>query len=368
MKTLLLLLFTTFLALPSCKEEEDPRLALDTDFPKSEQIDFKKVNTYNQLFEGMISIKDSVIWCMTFGASAVELGSCYNINSGEKISTIITKGKANYEIVRDSPVLDFIEDSVQFSTSKTGEIKTFAIKDIVEDKPIGSRDFSITQVPDSIHAYRIHKLPNNTTLATILPKYYYNLSEDDSEINKGSVLVYKNNSAVSYQSIPYDSFNIKDKQIDDINTTYSKIKLAYTNGKIKSKDNKTAVFTVADQFILYTFDIEGGKVLKEKRYSKFNPKNPELRNDIYLSINRIETSNNHIVCIVSDRYKPEGSSKSIFRETVYIFDWDLNPIKRIELPSTKSDEQYLIDSDCKAIFRIKFSEEGMILHRADLNI
>lgn len=93
-------------------------------------------------------IKDSIIF--VYENSNKNFGHCYNINDGTELSTILTRGKAAYEMM---PALfrhnKFYKDSIQFYDEEIGVVKTFAVNDIIT-KQLGDRKFSTVNIPDSI--------------------------------------------------------------------------------------------------------------------------------------------------------------------------------------------------------------------------
>ena len=95
-------LFLLFLIGPSffscnstVKNQTIPISNLDTDFPIAEKLEFNPFNKYDILGEGGCVIDDSILW--HFKEGEYDLGSCYNINTGEKLSTIVSKGRASNE-------------------------------------------------------------------------------------------------------------------------------------------------------------------------------------------------------------------------------------------------------------------------------
>ena len=348
------------------KKATSPISNLDTDFPVSEKLEFKPFKKYDILEKGGCMIDDSILWHFERGKH--DFGACYNLNTGEKLSTIATRGKAIHELI-ELRAFKMTSDSVQLYISRD-TIKTFAKKDIIDNTPLRERKFSVTTNPDSIFVSEMVKLPNGSTLATIRPALFEVEKEIRNEINKKSVALFNNNEANAYETIKYDSFDIEKAKNREL-AANDLIKWAYAQGSIEIKNNDTAVFSVNDQFILYTFDLNSGNVANEKRYTRIQRNGKEMSfittNDRYLSIGLIKSNNTYILCGV-DGYFSEENKKTRRREkAIFVFDWNLNPIKKIALPDRKNG-YYSISNDCTSVYFCEYNEEGLTLYKADLTI
>lgn len=362
---------TAFLSCKGCSESEITSISnIETDFPVSEKLEFNNFNEYDIVNDNII-IEDSILW--SFGEKdPSNFGFCYNLNTKEKISTIIMRGRASYEFIQ-TPSVRIVGDSVHFTTGlRQLTVKTFSKKDILENKLMAERVFSVTHIPNTISTnHNLVKLPNGNIFAKIDPAYTNKLNED-YEHNAKSVVVFNDNHINSYDIIDYDSFGIKnvqtDKEIKDM------IKRTYALGQISVKGSEMAALFVGGQFILYTLDLEKGKILNEKRYSKLQYIKTRhgggIANDMGLMILSMKSNDKYILCTVAGYFNEEDKKLNKRRLSLFVFDWNLNPLKRFDLPES-SDEltvDYIIPIDCNAIYSCYSTDNGLVLSRADLNI
>lgn len=372
-KTQLLLLFIS-ISFFSCnntvKNTVTPILNLDTDFPTTEKLEFTPFNKLDILEEGFCVIDDSILWSIEERED--NFGFCYNINTGEKLSIIASKGRAANELTQFE-AFQIIGDSVQLCTHPN-TIKTFAKRDIIENVPMGERKFSVTIVPDSIEVRRMVKLPNGSVLATIMPALSESEQTTMNKFNEKSVAVFNNKEANYYETINYESFDLekaKDRELpaNDL------IKCAYADGSMTVKDNAMAVFSVSHQFILYTFDIKNGNVVNEKRYTKMqrvesrDERSTSLRtiNDRQIEIESMQTNDKYIICSVRGFFSAADKESKQPQEAIFIFDWNLNPIKKFDLPY-RENGYYTVSNDGSAVYFRENNEDGLTLHKADLKI
>lgn len=354
------------------KNQATPISNIDTDFPITEKLEFNPFNKYDILEEGVCVIDDSILW--HFKEGEYDLGSCYNINTGEKLSTIASKGRAANEIIQFDG-FDVIGDSVLLYTDRNRTIKAFAKKDIIDNVPMGERQFSVTTAPDSIWVSQMTKLPNGSVLATIQPALFeYQKAEQTNVINEKTVAIFNNKEANSYETIKYESFDIEKAKGTEL-AANDLVKYAYSYGSIAIKDNDMAVFSVSDQFILYTFDLKSGNVVNEKRYTKIQRTvggdeafvSFETTNDRQMSIYSVKTNDKYILCSVQGYFSEEDKKAKLYKKAIYIFDWELSPIKKFDLPDRKNG-YYIISNDCSVVYFCEYTEDGLILHKANLNI
>lgn len=370
---LLLLIGISFFSCNSTvKNTATPISNLDTDFPITEGLEFSPFNKYDVFGEGIFVVDDSILWYFKEGES--DLGSCYNLNTGEKLSTIASKGRAANEIIQFDG-FDVIGDSVLLYTDRNRTIKAFAKKDIIDNVPMGERQFSVTTAPDSIWVSQMVKLPNGSVLATIQPALFeYQKAEGINEINQKSVAIFNNKEANSYETIKYESFDVEKAKGAELPAN-DLIKNAYSCSSIAIKDNDMAVFSVRDQFILYTFDLKRGNVVNEKRYTKIQRITGvdetfvsfETTNDRQIGIYSVKTNDKYVLCSVQGYFSEEDKKSKLYKEAIYVFDWELNPIKKFDLPDRKNG-YYTISNDCSAVYFCEYTENGLVLHKANLNI
>lgn len=98
-KKLQILSFFIAISFFSCASaDKNPLFSdLNTDFPTSEKLELKPLNKLNILDDGSYMIDGSILWC--FGQDEHSVGYCYDLNTGEKLSTIATRGKAINELI-----------------------------------------------------------------------------------------------------------------------------------------------------------------------------------------------------------------------------------------------------------------------------
>lgn len=350
-----------------CKSEKNKYAIsdLNADFTATENLDFKYFKKYDIPTNGMCHISDSILWHLG-GSDRSILGSCYDINSGEKLSAIAMFGKANYEFT-EFPAVRFMKDSIQFSQKKN-TIKTFAIKDIIENKPMNERPFSTITTPDSICVGGMIKLQNGSVVATIMPPVFSDKFNNKNNINNNSIAILNNSEVNAYQTINFESYNIKDTSNNEKMDISDKIRLAYAQGQIATKGNDLAVFSVQKQFILYTFDLNNKNIVKEKKYTQIQDSGSEMtlveNNDKKMEIYFLNANDNYIFCHVRG-YLTEAEE---LKEAIFVFDWELNPIKRFNLPK-KNNSYCLLSGDCKYVYLFKEDANyGIEVSKADLNL
>lgn len=112
------------------------------------------------------------------------------------------------------------------------------------------------------------------------------------------------------------------------------MKRSNARGLFRTRGNDMAVFAVDGQFMLYTFDFNSGKVKNVKRYTEILPLNGgnEIGNDMGLRVVCLEVTDNHIFCLVSGYFSEADKQSKTDRSAVFVFDWNLKPIKKFELP------------------------------------
>ena len=368
---LLLLIGLSFFSCNSTvKNQTIPILNIDKDFPVTEQLEFKPFNKFDILNEGFHIIDDSTLWSIEERED--DFGACYNLNTGERLSIIASRGRAANELT-ELEDFQIIGDSVQLY-AYPNTIKTFSKREIIDNIPMGERKFSVTIVPDSILVRRMAKLPNGYVLATIIPALSEFEQRKMNEFNEKSVALLNDKEANSYETINYGSFNLEKAKGAELSAN-DLIKCAYADGCIAIKDNDMAVFSVSHQFILYTFDIKNGNVVKEKRYTKIQRE--EVRdeistsfsttNDRELEINNIKTNDKYILCDVRESFIEEDKELKLYKNSIYVFDWELNPIKKFDLPDRKNG-YYRLSNDGSSVYFCEFTEDGLILYKANLNI
>lgn len=366
---LLLLIGISFFSCNNAvKKSITPISNIGSDFPITEKLEFKPFNKYNIFERGFYVIDDSTLWHFKNGKR--DFGSCYDLNTGKKLSVIASRGNAANELV-ELEWFNMVGDSILFYIGQN-TIKTSAKKDIIDNIPMEDRKFSVVTAPDSIFVSQMTKLPNGSVLATIRPAINKFEKEKINETNKKSIAIFNNNEVKSYETIKYDSFDIEEatsKQID----ANDLIKWTYAQGFIAIKNNNMAVFSALNQFILYTLDLNSGNMVNEKRYTKIQRDGDEISftttNDMLLNIRAMKVNDKYILCQVSGYFNEEDKNSGLQKEAIFVFDWDLNPVKKFELPDPEDKKgYYTISNDCNSVYFCESNDEGLTLHKADLNI
>ena len=372
-----LLLFLIGFSFLSCNDTTKKSTTSDigTDFPVTEKLEIKPSNQlaitsfdqYNISGSGICVIDGSILWYVEDGKD--DFGACYDLNTGKLLSVIASRGTAANE-VNELTGFKILGDSVLFYEGRN-TIKTFVKKDILDNIPIESRKVSMTTAPDSIWVSRMTKLPNGSVLATIRPPFEFE-KEKVNETNKKSVVLFNTNEVNSFETITYDSFDAKEAKDKEI-ATNDLTKWTYAQGFVETKDNNMAVFSASDQFILYTFDLNSGNVVNEKRYTSLQRTGEEMSftttNDMNLSIQSMKANDKYILCKVSGYLSEEDKNVELQKEAIFVFDWNLKPIKKFELPDPEDKlGYYTISNDCNSVYFCEYNEEGITLHKADLNM
>lgn len=369
-------LFLIGISLFGCDSAKSPVSLIsnvDTDFPITEELEFKPFNKYEILETGHCMIDDSILWYFS-GSDKHSIGSCYHLNTGEKLSTIAMKGNAANEFVNlGNPSSSRItDDSIQLHSSyfdkKSDVIKTFAIKDIIENKPMNERQFSVAMVPDSINATQFMKLPNGSILATIDGSYGKKPLPEKFDINNKSFVIINNNEVKGYETINYDSFDVKITDPESNSNPNFVIKNAYSTGNIVTRGNDMAAFSACYQFILYTFDLKRGSIINEKRYTEMKSDGGAMTtNEMEMLIGIMKSNDKYIYCAVVGYFSKKDKELGLRKRALFVFDWNLNPIKKFNLPS-KKNTRHIISEDCSSIYIGEYTDEGFVLTKADLNI
>lgn len=371
MQFLLLLISVSFFSCNSTIKKPAVSVSnIDTDFSITEKLEFEPFSKYDIVEDGICVIEDSILWYIKMDGT--DFGACYNLHTREKLSTIASKGRAANELT-DLEGFNMVDDSIQFYTYGNRAIKSFAKNDIINNIPMGERKFSLTTIPDSILISRMTKLPNGYVLATIRPSIYEYEQTKMNGFNQKSIAIFNDKEANSYETIDYAKFDIE-KAGDKELSSNDLVKMAYSDGLVGIRNNDMVVFSVGNQFILYTFDINDGNVVNEKTYTKMQRIKREksftpfvTKNDKHMEIYSMNVSDENILCMVSGYLSEEDKKLGLLKEAIFAFDWGLNPIKKFDLPN-RENGYYCISNDCKSVYFCQNNEDGLTLYKADLNI
>lgn len=358
-----------------------PLSNIDTDFAVAEQLDFELYKQLKVMHDNFMDdlittcninvVDDSVLWFVEPFDKEEGLSTCYNLNTGKPLAAIASRGKAPHE-VEGLTGFKIAGDSVYFYEGRKNTIKTFLKQDIIRNVPVEDKKVSVTTFPDSVWVSRMTKLPNGSVIATIRPPFEFE-KNNVNEINKNSVVVWNNQEMKGYQTIDYASFDVKKRKRTDIPAN-DLIKWTYAQGFIETRGNDLAVIASNDQFMLYTFDVTTGKVLDEKRYTPVEYSNEEFcflsTNDMQQSILALQTNDEYIVCKVGGYFNAEDKEYEVYQEAIFVFDWNLNPIKRFDLPDLGQKGYFSISNDARSVYFNDFSGEvfTLTLYRADLKL
>lgn len=356
----IILFFAITIALSSCKTRNiKPILDLNIDFPDSVSsvAEFSSSKEYD-FGDGSLFIDDTVVWRM--GMFKDEIGQCYSINTGKQLSVISTIGKASYEFTSPWPGCNFTKDSVQFFTSNN-EIKTFLKSDIVENKDMRERAFSISYVKGYPNLGQSIKLSDGSSISTLSST----LSEDVNVKNDYSVVLLSDKRTKTFNTIDYESFDLKwGKSVSSPDQSKNQgLKFSYGNSFIKELDSKHVLFAVMDQFIIYSLNVKTGKII-EKRYTNPICNGFKTTNDRGININAVRTNDEHVVILASGKF--DGKTKS---RACFIFDKNLNPVRRINIAD--ADLSLVLSTDGKSLYSIETKEGDdfyIKMTKADLSI
>lgn len=367
----------------SCDNAEKfPLSSIDTDFVVVGKLDFQRYKNltvkHDNFMDDVITtsninvIEDSVLWFVEpLDHDDYDACICYNLNTGESLALSASPGRAPYQM-EGLTGFKIAGDSVYFYEGRN-TVKTFNKQEIIRDVPMEERKFSVTTFPDSVWVSRMTKLPNGTVIATIRPPFEFEKNNVNG-INKNSVVVWDHQAMKGYQTIDYASFDVKKRKRTEIPTN-DLIKWTYAQGFIETRGNDLAVIASSDQFMLYTFDVTTGKVVNEKRYTPVQYSNEEFcflsTNDMRQSILAMEANDSYIVCKVGGYFNAEDKEYEVYKEAIFVFDWNLNPIKRFDLPDLGPKGYFSISNDARSVYFNDYAAEEdeffkLTLHKADL--
>lgn len=370
-----LLVLGICIAFVSCKNvpqqpKNDFIATIDSTFSVSGQLKFKQVNKFNIAGEyGGCVIDGSVLWHFEQGKE--NYGYCHDLESGKELNVIAMKGRAANQL-SNLEWFDMTKDSVSLYES-TNVVKTFAKKDILGDVPAEKRVCSTVTIPKDILVSRMTKLPDGSVVATIRPAVFDFEKGYTNKANEASVIVAGRGGMKTFTTINPTSLNVEKAKNNELPAD-ELVKWAYAQGCIAVKDNNTAVFSVSDQFILYVLDLKTGKVTAEKRYTDIVRDGGEMTfattNQHELSIRDMKANDKYIVCEVDGYFSEEDKIAKERKKALFVFDWQLNPVKRFDLAFPLEEYcYYRIANDCTAVYFCKqHSRNGLTLRKAELNI
>lgn len=365
MKKTRLALFILICCLSACKSTPPTNITtnINDDFPNTKELNFTHLKDYDILAsESILFVDDNVLWHFDYGASD-EIGSCYNLMNGEKLSTIATRGKARNEFSQFPENISFTDDSIRFMTYNK-DIKSFAKSDIINNKPLSERKMGITSISKNLK----HKLSKITTLndGSIVA-----MCDTTGKNDNLSFVKINNGKITNYDIIDLTKPDIK-KVIDYNSSFISKIILSYKNGGVKVTNDKAVLYT-DNNFILNTIDLKNATKIKEKKYGEFVVKEivdgdfsyTTVSNDSKFRILNVSTNKKEIVCIVEGYFTEKDSVDKKTSKNVFVFNWNLKPINRYSLPELEKGS-YKLSLDGKHIYKYRETSSGFSLDKAEV--
>lgn len=344
---------------------------LGKDFPVVEKLKFESFNKYEIGVEIGGSVVDgNVLWHFESGEDNKDFGWCYNLNTGEKLGVLALRGEGKNDLMAGE-WFQMAGDSVTLYQDR-GTMKIFAKKDIVGGMPVEERNGSMWKAPEGILISQAVKLPDGTVLATVRPPMFEFELAQGNELNQKTIVLFGKGGTKAYDVIDYDSFDLG-KATEAELSAEDLLRWNYAQGCVAVKDDSTVVFSVDGQFILYTWDVNTGKTLAEKRYTKAERDGGEMSlvttNENKLSIQSVTASDRYIVCDVTGYFSDEAKEAKKAGRALFVFDWDLEPVKRFDLALRDEEGYYRVATDCSAVYFCKQSgEHELTLYKADLNI
>lgn len=332
------LLISLFIIGYSCSSEQktDVIKDIDFDFPTTDTITFNPLKTFNIASDvKSIHVKDSVLFVLENNND--NLGYCYSINSGEKISTILNKGRAANEQI--DPFVFFTKDSIQFidmNTISSRLIKTFSLDDIIS-KPISERTFSVTHfTQDTLSLYFYVKIGNETIFGTNAK------SEKDSDM---CYFIFNPEKVFSFGKYEKEIFDSKESY--DCKSQGSILMFSH----IRLSGDKVIV---AYQFGmgLNVIDTDKKAITKERYYNKFKCNEDGFTPIFKYKCKTIECDDENIYYFTRNIMDDDEYMN------ILVFDWELNPIKRYAIKCNRNDFMSYKD---KTLYLMTQGEETMEL-------
>lgn len=354
MKTKLL---SILLLLASCSSTEQEDILIhniDIDFPTADTVIMGHKLTlgiYRDIRE--IIIKDTTLFALDFGNNNENIGFCYSLNSGNVITPIINRGRAANEIATQSFSLDIMShrDTIQFIDFALREIKSIFLDDILT-KPMGERQISKINVPTTIKSLSYKKIDNSVVIG-------YNLKGD----NNAKYFIFDSSKVTMFGDYNKKILvsNVNQKITNNIAAgQYSPI-FASCGSKVISADESGVT--------LELIDTNTKSIVKDRFYTKFTF-GEQMENIVDIITEKVYCTENEIYCIVKqmDKIKSKEIGRKYVDVFILTFDWDLNPIKKYYVGSSKSlDFKYFMSQDCKKIYCLSTGGEEQTLFEGTIN-
>lgn len=371
----LLLTFLVGAVLCGCKGtanasgDKDSKADLNKDFPSTEKLTFTLFNTYEineNIDRCRPRIDGNTLWIFEEGGGT--FGSCYDLKTGNILSSINRQRESEKAIKNINGI--YLASNSVIVLEGTNIIHAFNKNDIANNVAQEKRRYERIAIPNDILVGSLTQLPNGAILAATRPPFFEFGEKERDEVKDKNLLLFQNDAVQSFATIDYKSFNLT-KATEEQLPANDLIKWSYAQGCIKAKDDNTTVLSAHGQFILYTLDLNSGKVMHEKRYTTPTRIGEGMTlstsNANQLQIEDIKVNDKHILCKVCGYFNEEDKNAQKLSRALFVFDWNLNPLKKFDLP-TREEGNYVIPEDCSAVYFYKFDRKGLTLYRADLNL
>lgn len=365
-----------------------PFSSINSDFTVIEKVEMKPFKTHYGIKAWHTWIIDGSKVYVIESNPRYDLGYCYDFNTGKKLSVLAKYGKASYElsnsiyrhtihVTKDFivfvPAGAIVTSEIDYTIIRENTIKIFAKKDIINNVPMKDRKVIIPTFPDSVWVDQATILPNGTIVAIMPPPYAdrQKLEKDArTGMEKKTVMVLGQKGVTYHETLSGDGF--PEYGMISKPTPYISMKRANANSLFRTRGNDRAVFAVSGLFMLYTFDFNSGKVKNVKRYTKILSLNSgnEVMNDMELRVESLEVTDNYIFCLVSGYFSEADKQSKTERSAVFVFDWNLKPVKKFELPNLRRGN-YTIPVDGSAVYFKQVdakNKKNTLLYKADLKI
>lgn len=282
---------------------------IDKDFPTTDTLSFEPIKTFNIDQEVIdFTVMDSAVFIVEMGSE--NFGHCYNINTGEVISTLVSKGSAQNELIKNPLSGIRIKDGNVYFSNQGGVIKKFSTNEILT-KPLGERKVDIISPPNEVATMSYIETGNNELFGTPLPNmnddfYRYFISVKDS-------VIYLEKLNEKYKA----SKNITDKNLSQAPI----ISCAFEN-----YNNK--VVTADYGMMLQIVDLKKRIIENERFYNKIEVDGKGRLKSNEFTVANVKCNEKYIYfrTIRSDFSKT--TDKDVYNMYVYVFDWNLNPVKK----------------------------------------
>lgn len=355
-KILPILLLCASCVSSNVKEESGVFSDMEVDFPVADTIIFTPKQSFEIISDvNHFFVNDSVLFA--FENNLDNFGYCYDKNSGKKISVMLGRGNAGYEMQNRLSFGNLIfGDSIQFIDNQNGIIKSFALNDVLT-KPIGDRGYSISMPPSSTSSVSFRKIGAGNMFGT------YNGFMDESNFR---YFIQNGDEIAAFGEFRKDLF------ISEQELTNSVMKSVLNNIHILS-DNDKIVTSSFSGVLLQVIDGVKKTVDFERYYNKINLSYTISDDNYAVSSKSITTystialgsNDKNIFCFIVNSYREKSSKKRINDYSLLVFDWKLNPVKKFNLGNTGF---FSLSTDCKSFYRFDKMDDRYVLMEGKINL